>query len=44
MKKNEDEVPQYYMEGNREAIISPAVFYLVQAELAKRTKEGSRYK
>lgn len=43
MKKNEGEVPQYYVEGNHEAIISPAVFDLVQAELAKRTKGGSRY-
>ena len=44
MKKNEGEAPQYYMEGNHEAIISPAVFYLVQAALAKHIKEGSRYK
>ena len=43
MKKNEGEVPQYYVEGNHEAIISPAVFDLVQAELAKRTRGGSRY-
>ena len=43
MKKNEGEVPQYYVEGNHEAIISPAVFDLVQAELAKRTKGGTRY-
>ncbi|MCD7723351.1 MAG: recombinase family protein, partial [Clostridiales bacterium] len=43
MKKNEGEVPQYYVEGNHEAIISPQVFDLVQAELARRTKGGSRY-
>lgn len=43
MKKNEGEVPQYYVEGNHEAIISPAVFDMVQAELAKRTKGDSRY-
>ena len=43
MKKNEGEVPQYYVEGNHEAIISPAVFDLVQAEFAKRTKGGTRY-
>lgn len=43
MKKNEGEVPQYYVEGNHEAIISPAVFDMVQAELAKRTKGSSRY-
>ncbi len=29
MKKNEGEVPQYYVEGNHEAIISPAVFDMV---------------
>lgn len=43
MKKNEGEVPQYYVEGNHEAIIDPAVFDMVQAELAKRSKGGSRY-
>ncbi len=41
VKKNEGEVPQYYVEGNHEAIISPAVFDLVQAEIAKRS--GARY-
>lgn len=34
---------QYYVAGNHEAIISPAVFDMVQAELARRTKGGSRY-
>ena len=43
MKKNEGEVPQYYVEGNHEAIISPAVFDMVQAELAGRSKGGTRY-
>ena len=43
MKKNEGEVPQYYVEGNHEAIISPQVFDLVQAELERRKKNGSRY-
>lgn len=43
MKKNEGEVPQYYVEGNHEAIISPAVFDMVQAELARRKRRGSRY-
>lgn len=43
MKKNEGEVPQYYVEGNHEAIINPAVFDMVQAELAKRGRGGSRY-
>ncbi len=42
-KKNEGEVPQYYVEGNHEAIISPAAFDLVQAEIAKRKGGASRY-
>lgn len=43
-KKNEGEVPQYYVESNHEAIISPEVFDLVQAELERRKrKSGSRY-
>ena len=43
MLKNEGEVPQYYVEGNHEAIISPAVFDMVQAGLARRSKGGTRY-
>ena len=43
VKKNEGEVPQYYVEGNHEAIISPAVFDMVQEELDRRTRGGSRY-
>ena len=40
-KKNEGEVPQYYVEGNHEAIIEPKLFDLVQVELAKRSKKGT---
>jgi len=43
LKKNEGEVPQYYVEGNHEAIISPALFDLVQEELAKRSRGKTRY-
>ena len=43
MKKNEGQVPQYYVEGNHEAIILPAVFDMVQAELEKRRSGSSRY-
>ena len=43
LKKNEGEVPQYYVEDNHEAIISPAVFDLVQEELAKRSRDKTRY-
>lgn len=35
-KVNEGEIPQYYVEGNHEAIIQPEVFELVQRELARR--------
>ena len=44
MVKNEGQVPQYYVEGNHEAIISPEVFDMVQAELERRKRStGSRY-
>lgn len=35
-KLNEGEVPQYYVEGNHEAIISAEVFEMVQAEFDRR--------
>ena len=37
-KKNEGEVPQYYVKNSHEAIISPEVYDLVQEELKKRVK------
>ena len=37
-KKNEGEVPQYYVKNSHEAIISPEVYDLVQEELKKRAK------
>ncbi len=43
MKKNEGEVPQYYVEGSHEAIISPAEFKLVQAEMKRRSDMGKRF-
>ena len=43
-KKNEGEVPQYYVEGNHEAIISPEVFDMVQAEYEKRKKNNKHYR
>ena len=42
-KKNEGEVPQYYVEGNHEAIIDPVTFDYVQAEMVRRTKDKHRY-
>ena len=43
MKVNQGEVPQYYVEGNHEAIIDPETFALVQDEMAKRKKNNGRY-
>ena len=41
-KKNEGEVPQYYVEGNHEAIISPAVFDQVQVLMQAREPGKNR--
>ena len=41
-KKNEGEIPQYYVTGNHEAIIPPVTFDLVQAEIERR-RHGKRY-
>jgi len=39
-KVNEGEVPQYYVEDNHPAIVSPAIFEMVQQEMSKR-KNGN---
>ena len=39
-KTNNGEIPQYYVEEHHEAIISPAQFDFVQAELARREQNG----
>lgn len=42
-KKNEGEIPQYYVEGNHEAIITPAVFDRVQERMRRKDgREGGR--
>ena len=41
-KVNEGEIPQYYVEGNHEAIIDPDVFEMVQREIERRGK-GKKY-
>jgi len=41
-KVNEGEVPQYYIEGNHEAIIAPDVFDSVQLLMEKRVKNDGR--
>ena len=42
-KKNEGEVPQYYVEGSHPAIINPKEWDYVQAELARRKIIGKAY-
>lgn len=39
-KKNEGEVPQYYVEGHHEAIISPEIYNVVQEEFERRKGEN----
>ncbi len=41
-KVNEGEVPQYYVEGNHDAIIEPAVFEAVQKQMAVRQTGKNR--
>jgi len=41
-KINEGEIPQYYVEGNHEAIIDPDVFEMVQREMERRGR-GKKY-
>lgn len=43
LKKNEGEVQQYYVEGHHEAIISSAIFDLVQAEILRRNSSSSKH-
>ena len=42
-RKNEGEVPQYYVENNHEAIVSPEMFELVQSEFARRSRINGKY-
>lgn len=42
-KKNEGEIPQYYVEGSHEPIIPPQDFDLVQAEIKQRSELGRKY-
>ena len=43
MKTNTGEVPQFYVEGSHEGIISPQEFDLVQAEIERRKGIGGHY-
>jgi len=42
-KKNEGEIPQYYVENSHEAIIPPEEFEIVQQEIARRKGIGRSY-
>ena len=42
-KVNEGEIPQYYVEGNHEAIISPDVYEQVQREMERRKADSGRH-
>ena len=42
-KKNEGEVPQYYVQGSHPAIIEPREWDAVQIELARRKRIGKAY-
>ena len=42
-KRNQGEIPQYYVEGNHEAIIPPETWELVQEEMERRRKMDARY-
>jgi DNA invertase Pin-like site-specific DNA recombinase len=43
MKKNEGEVPQYYIENSHPYIVAPAEFEIVQQEIERRKRLGARY-
>ena len=43
MKKNEGEVPQYYVENSHPAIVDAIDFDMVQAEIARRQQLGRSY-
>lgn len=42
-KVNNGEVPQYYVENNHEAIISPETFEIVQQEIQRRRNMNGKY-
>lgn len=43
LKVNNGEVPQYYIEDDHEAIISPEVFDRVQIEIVRRSKSENKF-
>lgn len=43
IKKNEGEVPQYYIENSHEPIIEPVEYERVQLEIQRRKQKGAKY-
>ncbi|MBQ1388243.1 MAG: recombinase family protein, partial [Clostridia bacterium] len=43
-KKNEGQLPQYFIENNHEPIVAKKVFYLVQAERQRRKEYHKKYR
>jgi hypothetical protein len=42
-KKNEGEVPQYFVENSHPGIVTPEVFDLVQTEIKRRKSRGGKH-
>ena len=42
-KKNEGEVPQYYVDGSHPAIVALEVYDMVQAEIERRKAQGGKH-
>ncbi|MBR2088770.1 MAG: recombinase family protein, partial [Oscillospiraceae bacterium] len=42
-KKNNGQIPQFYVKGDHEGIVTSEVFEAVQAEMTRRSKGSSRY-
>ena len=42
-KVNEGEIPQYYVENSHPHIVEPVIFEMVQREIERRKKSGSRH-
>lgn len=42
IKRNEGEIPQYFVEGSHPSIVDPVVFNLVQEEMQKNREQGKK--
>lgn len=43
IKRNQGQIPMYYVEGSHEGIVTPEVYDAVQQEIERRQKSTSRY-